>query len=415
MELQIPYGNAQIPIHIQDEKVLGIYQPNPVQIKKDEYDTVLQALEYPIDSPGLSEFVKDARDILIIVNDATRPTPTPKVLEILSDHIRAAEMSFIVATGNHRGPTEDEFRFIFGPFYEGYKDRIHVHAASKDEDMVYLGTSQKGTELFVNRLGVEAHKLIIIGSVEPHYFAGFTGGRKSILPGIAAYRTIEQNHKHALLPQARLLELSGNPVHEDLIDALNIIKDKEIFSIQMVLDRKRRIYAATAGDIHTSFDAAIDSAKEVYAVDVPEKADIVVSVAPYPMDIDLYQSQKALETGKLALNRDGILIMVSQCRDGIGDETFMELLTSAKNAHEVLERIQAGYVLGYHKAAKMAEVSLWAEMWAKTDLSPDVIQSVYMKPVDDLQTALEAAIKKKGDGAKVVFLLDGSITVPIIR
>jgi nickel-dependent lactate racemase len=415
MELQIPYGNAHIPIQIRDDKVLGIYSPNPVQIKKDEYDTVLQALEHPIDSPGLSEFVRGTQDILIIVNDATRPTPTYKVLEILSDHIQAAEVSFIVATGNHRGPTTDEFRIIFGPFYESYKDRIHVHVASNDEDMVYLGTSQKGTELFVNRLGVEAHKLIIIGSVEPHYFAGFTGGRKSILPGIAAYHTIEQNHKYALLPQARLLKLSDNPVHEDMIDALNILKDKEIFSIQTVLNRERRIYAATAGHIHTSFNAAIDRAEEVYAVDVPEKADIVVTVAPYPMDIDLYQSQKALETGKLALNQDGILIMVSQCRDGIGDETFMELLSSAKNAHEVLERIQAGYVLGYHKAAKLAEISLWAEMWAKTDLPPDVIQSVYMKPVDDLQVALETALKKKGDGAKILFLLDGSITVPIIR
>ena len=415
MEIQIPYGDAHIPIQIPDENVLGIYQPNPVQTKKDDYATVLRALENPIDSPSLSEFVKSARDILIIVNDATRPTPTSKVLEILSDHIQAAELQFIVGTGNHRGPTTDEFRFIFGPFYESHKDRIHVHIASNDEDMVYLGTTQKGTELFVNRLGVEAHKLMIIGSVEPHYFAGFTGGRKSILPGIAAYRTIEQNHKHALSPQARLLKLSGNPVHEDMIDALNIIKDKEIFSIQMVLDRERRIYTATAGHIHPSFDAVIDSAKQVYTVDVPEKADIVVSVAPYPMDIDLYQSQKALETGKLALNQDGILIMVSQCRDGIGDETFMELLTSAKNAHEVLERIQADYVLGYHKAAKMAEVSFWAEMWAKTDLPHDVIQNVYMKPVDDLQRALETALKKKGGGAKVLFLMDGSITVPIIR
>jgi nickel-dependent lactate racemase len=414
MEIQIPYGNVHIPIQVPDENVLGIFQPNLVQ-RKDEYDTVLHALEHPINSPSLSDFLADARNVLIIVNDATRPTPTIKVLETISDHIQQAEVSFIVATGNHRGPTEDEFPFIFGPFYETYKDRIHVHAAIKDEDMVYLGTSKRGTEAYINRLGVESDKLIIIGSVEPHYFAGYTGGRKSFIPGIAAYHTIEQNHKYALRPQARLLKLSGNPVHEDMIDVLNIIKDKEIFSIQTVLDRERRVYAAAAGDIHTSFEAVISKADEVYTVDIPGKADIVVSVAPFPMDIDLYQSQKALETGKLALNQDGILIMVSQCRDGIGDETFMELLTSTKNAHEVLERIQTGYVLGYHKAAKLAEISLWAEMWAKTDLPPDILQSVYMKPVDDLQAALDAALIKKGDGAKILFLLDGSITVPIVR
>jgi nickel-dependent lactate racemase len=414
MEIKIPYGNAHIPIQIPDEKVLGIYQPNPVQIG-NEHDTVVQALEHPIGSPSFPLFLQDARDILIIVNDATRPTPTSKVLEIISDRLQGVDVSFIVATGNHRGPTEDEFRFIFGSFYETYKDRIHIHAASNDDDMVYLGTSKSGTDMYINRLGVEAHKLVIIGSVEPHYFAGYTGGRKSFLPGIAAFRTIQQNHKHALLPEARLLGLSGNPVHEDMIDALSVIQDKEIFSIQTVLDRERRIYAATAGDIHASFNAAIEKANDVYAVKVPSKADIVVSVAPYPMDIDLYQSQKALETGKLALNHNGILILVSKCRMGVGDETFMELLTSAKNAAEVLERIKAGYVLGYHKAAKMAEISLWAEMWAKTDLPPDVIQSVYMKPVDDLQMALETALQQKGDQAKALFLLEGSITVPIIR
>ena len=171
-----------IPIQVPHENVLGIFQPNPVQVS-DEYDTVLQALEHPIDSPSFPAFLKDARDILIIVNDATRPTPTSKVLEIISNQIRDVDVRFIIATGNHRGPTEDEFRFIFGPFYELYKDRIHVHEAGKDDDMVYLGSSKNGTEMYVNRLGVEAHKLVVIGSVEPHYFAGYTGGRKSFLPG----------------------------------------------------------------------------------------------------------------------------------------------------------------------------------------------------------------------------------------
>ena len=414
MEIQIPYGRGTIPIQIPEEKVLDIFQLNPVLIV-DEVDTVLHALEQPIGSPSFSTFLEDARDILILVNDATRPTPTPKVLGMILEQIKQVDVRFIVATGNHRSPTEQEFQFIFGPFYNSYKDRIHVHDASKDKDMVYLGTTKNGTEIYVNTLAVEAHKLVIIGSVEPHYFAGYTGGRKSLLPGIASYRTIEQNHKGTLLPEARLLKLSGNPVHEDMIDALDFFKDKEIFSIQTVLDRERRIYAATAGDIHASFNAAIEKANEVYTVRVPQKADIVVSVAPYPMDIDLYQSQKALETGKLALKDNGILLLVSKCRMGLGDDTFVELLTSAKDAEDVLQRIHQGYVLGSHKAAMIVELTSWAEIWAMTDLPPDVIESVYMKPVDDLQVALDTALQKKGDRAKVLILLDGSITVPIIQ
>jgi len=414
MDIQIPYGKSHIPVQIPDHNVLGVFHPNAVDIGSEQ-DTVLQALEHPLDSPSFPDFLRDARDILIIVNDATRPTPTAKVLEIIHDQVQDVNANFIIATGNHRGPTEEEFNFIFGPLYESFRDRIHVHDASRDDEMVYLGSCKSGTEMYINRLGVEAHKLVVISSVEPHYFAGYTGGRKSFLPGIASYRTIEQNHKNAILPEARLMGLKGNPVHEDMIDALNVIRDKEIFSIQTVLDRERRIYAASAGDIHTSFEAAIEKANEVFAVKVPEKADIVVSVAPYPMDIDLYQSQKALETGKLALKEGGILIMVSKCRMGIGDRIFMDLLTSAGSAEAIMDRIAEGYVLGYHKAAKIAEINLWAEMWAKTDLPPQTIESVHMRPVDDLQEALDSALELKGKTAKVLVLLDGSITVPIIR
>jgi nickel-dependent lactate racemase len=224
MDIQVPYGISHIPLQIPDHSLLGVFHSNAVEIGSEE-ETVLHAIEHPLDSPTFPDFVKDARDILIIVNDATRPTPTAKVLEIIHDQIIDVNASFIIATGNHRGPTEEEFEFIFGDLYETYRDRIHVHDASKEDDMVFLGTCISGTEMHINRLGVEAHKLVVISSVEPHYFAGYTGGRKSFLPGIASYRTIEQNHKNAILPEARLLGLKGNPVHEDMIDALNVIKD----------------------------------------------------------------------------------------------------------------------------------------------------------------------------------------------
>jgi nickel-dependent lactate racemase len=380
-----------------------------------EKEVIFKALEQPTSSPSFSDFLADARDVLFIVNDGTRPTPTARVLEIIHDQIRRVDARFIVATGIHRAPTEEEFRFIFGPFYDDLKDKIHVHDSRKDKEMVHLGTSKNGTEMYVNKLGVEAHKMVAIGSVEPHYFGGYTGGRKSFLPGIASYRTIEQNHKYANRSEAKNLALAGNPVHEDMIDALKTVDDKAIFSIQTILDRDRRIYAATAGDIHTSFDAAIDRANEVFCVDVPEKADIVVTVCPYPMDVDLYQSQKALENGKLVLKDGGIMIMVSKCRMGIGEKTFFDLLAGAKRPQEALDQIDHGYVLGYHKAAKMAEIALWSEMWAVTDLPDSDVETVFMRPVADIQSAIDQALSQKGRDAKVLFLIDGSITVPMIQ
>jgi len=413
MQLEIPYGQEKVLVDIPDRNVAGVIYPNEVHVT-DERETLVRAIEKPIRSRPFDEFLQDAKDILFIVNDGTRPTPTAKVLDIIYDKIAERDIRFIVATGIHRAPTEDELRFIFGRHLDELRDRIHVHDSKKQDDMVHIGTSKNGTEMWVNRMGVKAAKLVPIGSVEPHYFGGYTGGRKSFLPGIAAWKTVEQNHKFALKPQATALVLEGNPVHEDMIDALKTIEDKEIFSIQTVLDRERRIYGATAGHIHDSFFAAIEMAQEVFCVKVPAKADIVVSVAPYPMDVDLYQSQKALDNGKLALKPGGILILVSKCRTGIGERSFFELLSSSRNPADALERIDKGYKLGYHKAAKMAEVSTWADVWGMTDLEDRDLESIFIKPFHNVQDAVHEAVKVKGKDAQVLFLMEGSITIPMV-
>jgi nickel-dependent lactate racemase len=415
MNIQVPYGkDDKLSVSLPDEKVLSVVYPNKVE-KQNETELLLKAIENPINSKSFNDFLSDAKDVLFIVNDGTRPTPTAKVLDKIYDKIKDKNIKFIIATGVHRVPTNEEFDFIFGKYYDVFKDRIYVHDSKKEEDMVHIGTSKNGTEMYVNRLGIEAHKIVIIGSVEPHYFGGYTGGRKSFLPGIASRKTIEQNHKHALKLKAQALALKGNPVHEDMIDALKTIADKEIFSIQTVLDGERRLYGVTSGHIHDSFYAAIDKAKEVFCVQIPAKADIVVSVAPYPMDIDLYQSQKALDNGKLALKQGGILIMVSKCRTGIGEPTFFELLSSSDSPKKVLETIDKGYKLGYHKAAKMAEIGTWAETWSVTDLEDKDMQAIFIKPFHDLQTAVNKSLDEKGSSAKVIFLMDGSITVPMVE
>lgn len=411
MKIKLPYGKEKIVVEVDDDRVLGVIEPNPVHIG-DEAEIIRKGIENPINSKSFDEFIADARDLLFIVNDHTRPTPTAKVLEVIYDKIKDKDVKFIIATGIHRGPNEDEFDFIFGKYYATLKDRIYVHDSRKDEDMVYLGTSSAGTEMYVNRLGVEAHKLVPISSVEPHYFAGYTGGRKSLLPGIASYKTIEQNHKHALHTQAQMLILEGNPVHEDMIDAIKTIADKEIFSIQTVLDGRKKVYSCTSGHIYDSFLAAIDKAHEVFCVDIEEKADIVVSVADFPADVDLYQSQKALEHGKMALKDGGIIILVSECRDGIGERDYFNLLSSSRTPEEALKKIERGYELGYHKAAKMAELATWAEIWGVTGLEDKDMESAFIKPFPDVQQAIDKALEKKGDKAKVLFLMDGSLTVP---
>ncbi|MDT8380553.1 MAG: lactate racemase domain-containing protein, partial [Desulfotignum sp.] len=234
MKISVPYGKDGILTAKLDDTVpVRFLEANDVTLP-DQDQVIAQAIDHPINSPSFDSFLADAGKVLVIVNDATRPTPTPKVLDTIFDALSKTDYRFIIATGVHRGPTEEEFVQIFGKYYARIKDRILVHDAKKDQDMVFLGDSSNGTPMYVNKAGVEADKIIIISSVEPHYFAGYTGGRKSFLPGIAGYKTVEKNHKLALVPEARALALSGNPVHEDMMDAIKTVK-QEIFSIMTVL------------------------------------------------------------------------------------------------------------------------------------------------------------------------------------
>jgi lactate racemase len=414
MKLRVPYGkDGHLEAEIDEKRLLGVIEPNEVKIG-DETEVIRRALANPIGSKSLTEFLKGAKDVLFIVNDPTRPTPTARVLDIIEKDIQGHQVSFIIATGVHRIPTREEYLQIFGEkLYARYKDRIFVHDGRKSE-CVFLGTSKNGTEMWVNKMGVEADKIVIISSVEPHYFAGYTGGRKSFLPGIASYKTIEQNHKLALKREACALKLKGNPVHEDMVDALGTVK-KDIFTISTVLDKNHRIYAATAGDIYQSMEQAVARADEVFVAQIPEKADIVVSVVKFPSDIDLYQAQKGMDNAKYALKDGGILILVAKCRMGVGDESFVNLLSSASSPKDALDRIERGFVLGYHKAAKMAEIGLWAKVFGVTDLEPKLLESVFIRPFSSLQAALDRALGEKGVDAKVLVLLDGSLTIPYVE
>ena len=411
--IRVPYGNRELEIKINDTNLAGIVLANSVPVGNEE-EILRGAIEHPIQSKGIRDFLKDAEDVLFIVNDATRPTPTAKVLESVFRIVKPENPRFIVATGTHRAPLEKEYFQIFGRFYDEYKSQIFAHDSRADREMVYIGTSRGGTKLMVNRRVMAASKLVIISSVEPHYFAGYTGGRKSFFPGVASYASIEQNHRHSMLPESKILALEGNPVHEDMVDAMKSLKDKDIFSIMTVLDKDHRVYAATSGDINESFKAATQKADEVFVVKIPEKADIVVTVAKFPMDIDFYQSVKAVDNAKLALKDKGIIILVSSCREGTGDTGFIKLLSACSIPSDVFARIKEGYVVGYHKAAKLAEINLWAEIYGVTGLPDELLKSIFIKPFDSLQVALDESIKKKGHTARVLFMMDGGLTVPVL-
>ena len=413
MQIEIPYGEGLETVRIPDRNVGEIVHPN--ELPHTDEDTILsRALADPLQSMALSDFLEGAKSVLVIVNDATRPTPTARILQIIRPNLEGMDVKYIVATGMHRAPTEEEYRFIFGDVYDSISSAVFSHD-SKESEMVHLGTTSRGVDVRMSAMIIAADRIVVIGSVEPHYFAGYTGGRKAFIPGVSEYGTIEQNHRLALDIKAQALNLNGNPVHEDMMEAMEFIADRKIFSIMVVLDKDHKTCAAYAGSMTATFEAAVNMADKVFVVQLKGLAEIVVAVTSFPHDIDLYQSQKALDNAKYAVKKGGILILVSACRKGVGPDTFLKLLGSAPTPKAALDKIAEGYKLGYHKAAKMAEIGLDKKMYAVTHLDPETAKKAHLIPMPSVQEALDSALEEMGDQAKVTFIMDAVITVPKIQ
>lgn len=413
MRVEVPYGDGTLSATIPESADVTVLEPKEVPAK-DEIGLLKEATSDPISSAPLSEFLRGSSELLVVVNDATRQTPTARALEGLREILRHKNPEFLVATGSHRAPTEDEMVSILGKFHHEYRDRISHHDSRKSE-MVELGATSRGTPVRVNRKLLEFDRVVLINSVEPHYFAGYSGGRKSILPGVSSYETIEANHKFALEPAARTMSLEGNPIHEDMTEAVGFLDHEKLFSINLVLDGQKRIYFVGAGDITDSFMEAVKYSHEVNSVPVRGPADLVITAASPPSDIELYQSQKALDNAKLVARKGGTIVFVTECREGIGKREFFDLIAREDDPASVLEKLQSGYKLGWHKAAKIAEMAMEFQILAVTALPPENIRSIFMNPFPDLQSAIDHALESLGEDSSIVVMLAGGLTVPRVR
>lgn len=362
--------------------------------------------------------------LTIVVNDATRPTPSGRILShlvkmgLLPEQPAPGAIRVLVATGSHRpGAARDARQILDGLLEPEWLQRVEWHDARLGHAHIPVGTTSRGTTVSIDRRVVDSGSLLLINSVEPHYFAGYTGGRKSLVPGLAGYGTIEANHCLALQPDADVLRLTGNPVHEDAEEALSLLPLPELLSLQVVLDHGQRIAFMAAGALRTTFEAAVAEADRRYVAPLPKLADIVVSAAAPPMDYDLYQSQKAVDNAARAIRDGGTLILVSSCRHGIGDSGYFDLLASSATPAEAQRRIENHYVLGYHKANRLAAAAGRFSIFSLTHLPEATARAAFFQPFADLQTALDAAVARSGSesGLHIAVLPDGCVTVPRVE
>lgn len=410
--ISIPYGKDTVPLKIPEEHWGELLSPRKVPSISLERG-LKEALANPLDSSSLPEFLMGCRSLMILVNDETRPTPSGAVLEYLWPEISRFTLKILVATGTHKKSSEAGCQTIFGALWPEVKDRVQFHDCRQEGGMIFLGETSRGTRMLINQEIMMADRLLVIGSVEPHYFAGYTGGRKVILPGVAAYSSIVSNHSLAMDLNAQPLRLEGNPVHEDQEEALRLLAIPPIFSLMLVLNPEHNLVAAYGGSIQETLRVAAQKADEVFTLPFREKADILISVALPPLDIDLYQSQKPIEHGRMALKEDGILILVMPCSQGPGPLEFQKIMVHAGDPGKARLLIYQPYRLGFHRITRTLKfLEQGGRIWGVTDLDPNFLSQTFIRPLPSLQEAVDQALSLKGQGAKVNVLLNASLCVP---
>lgn len=390
----------------------GAYKVNssPVEIINDRFNDFNENNE-------LTNLIGSNDRICFILNDRDRPTPTHFVIEHLFDRypdLYNKTKAIVIATGTHKEPTDIEISEILGDEYVPLKQKVHIHRSRRSQQHEYYGETRRGTPLYFDKWCLGHDLVIMVNSVEPHYFAGFTGGRKSILPGISSYETIEKNHSYSLHPLSRTLQLEGNPVHEDMTEACDIFLEKqEHLSIQLIQAPGVVLTDVRIGDVRGSFEGSVDVAKRNFCLPIKRKYDIVISNVREPMDKTLYQSQKAIENGKLALKDGGIILIISSMHEGIGQEKFWNLLNMSDEVDVILRRIDEGYELGFHKAAKIVQLVKRADIFVVSEIDPDLLDKGFIHGFSSFGKAVEKAVEMIGYDPEVLLIPDGAVSVPI--
>jgi nickel-dependent lactate racemase len=377
-------------------------------------EALKEGLGHPLGAESLDYFLKDCEHLLVLVNDLFRATPTAEILEGLDSYLgRIRHLKFLVATGLHPKPSSEDLRSIFGKCYDQHRENISCHDCDKENQLVNFGRTSFGSEVEFHKLVFEASHILTISSVEPHYFSGYTGGRKVFLPGVSSRRATQSNHALALSQQAQPLSLGGNPVHQDMEEALNFLGDKRIFSIQVVSANSENLQGCFCGDIREAFYSAVQKARGVFTREVKGRFDIVVAVVGPPLDKNLYQIQKAMEHAKIAVKEGGIVILVSPCHQGTGNDEWLKLSEKFPSWEEVLAASEE-WNLGFHKLYRTAQLKSWAQIWGVTSLSPEILRRVYIEPKESLQRALDEALSTKGRGCNLLVLMDAGRQLPLL-
>ena len=420
MEIKLPYGRTHLSANIPDARLHAVllshledYQP-----ALGEVELVESALRAPIGSEPLEKLVEGKNNVVLIASDHTRPVPSkvlvPPILAAIRRGNPQAEVTILIATGCHRGTTKAELIEKFGREIVE-KEKIVIHDCADEENMVTIGTLPSGGALRINRIATEADLLISEGFIEPHFFAGFSGGRKSVLPGIAAKETVYWNHNAEFIsdPCARTGILEGNPLHRDMIFAARAAK--LAFICNVVINAKHQVVNAFAGDCEQAHIAGTQFLKELCQCP-KDPADIVITTNNgYPLDQNMYQAVKGMTSAEATCKEGGVIIMAASCSDGHGGESFMKTITEDVPAAQILAKIEAtpkkDTVPDQWESQILARILSKYHVVLVSHADPDLVSAMKMHPAENVSQALEIADGLLGRKGSIAVIPEGISTI----
>lgn len=423
-KVKFPYGKQFIEYDIPQERLRAVLvsklQDYPVP--EDGNEVVLKAMENPIGSQKLCRLAEGKQKIVIIASDHTRPVPSRFIIPHMLKEIRlgnpSADITILIATGCHRGTTKTELVEKFGEEIVR-NEKIEIHDCLDEKNLAHIGTLPSGGECVINRIAYEADLLLAEGFIEPHFFAGFSGGRKSVLPGIAGRRAVLANHCSEFIADehSRTGILEGNPLHTDMLWAARTAGLKYI--VNVIINEKKEIVHAVAGELEAAHSAGCKFLKKLCAVKaVP--ADIVITTnGGYPLDQNVYQSVKGMTAAEATVRRGGVIIMLARAEDGHGGEQFLAQMSAAENPEDITEAIlkrgRNETLPDQWEAQVLCRVLSHATVIYVSDAPEDMVRAFHMHPAHSLPEAMKMAEEILGNSAASVTAVPDGISVMVLK
>ena len=390
MKTIMKYRKEEIVMEINQGRILGEILPNALPVLENPMEAIYVALQNPIGTLPLVDLAAGKKKIAIVVSDQTRPVKTKLLLPPLINILQQAgitnnQISIIVALGIHRPLTECELIQIVG---EEIYSTITVYNHDP-HDVIHLGFTSKGTPLEINRRFIEADLRICTGNIDLHFFAGYAGGAKAVMPGLSTRNAIANNHKMQLMPRAESGVLIGNPVREDIDEAGQIIGID--FILNLVQNEEKEIIAVCAGDVMKAHRYGCSIIDHMYKIPLSEKADVVIaSAGGFPKDVNLYQAQKSLDNASHAVKQGGTIFLIAACGEGYGESIMEQWLQEAQGDPDiVINKLSKEFVLGGHKAAAIARVAKKSKIILLSEMLEQQTINAFMQPVRSIIEGLD--------------------------